>query len=256
MEEFGGRMGFRFKAFAWHLFGSAGALSVTLGLMYLGWYHWPGWYLADMPAVLAIMVGVDVVLGPLLTFIIADPAKARRVLARDVGCIVLVQLIAFTYGTITLWNGRPLYYAFSVNCLSVVQAQDLQPDGERNALGSALAPHWDSLPRWIWAPLPNDSAEANNIVQSAVQGGFDVTARPAYFRPWASGAAELRRQLGRVDDSKFFSLKERKLLKARMTAMGLAPDRADTIAMTGRKRPLLVVFDPSNLRLLAYIEPN
>jgi len=73
-------MGFRFKAFSWHLVGSASALTLTLGLLYLGWYHWPGWYLADMPAVLAIMIGVDVVLGPLLTFMVADPAKARRIL--------------------------------------------------------------------------------------------------------------------------------------------------------------------------------
>jgi hypothetical protein len=143
-----------------------------------------------------------------------------------------------------------------VNCLSVVQAQDLEPGSTASARNAPLAPHWYSLPRWIWAPLPNDSAEANNIVQSAVQGGFDVTARPPYFRPWASGAAELRGQLRRVDDIKFFSLKEKKLLKARMTTMGLAPDRADAIALTGRKRPLLAVFDPSNLRLLAYVEPN
>jgi hypothetical protein len=153
-------MRFRFKAFAWHLFGSASALSMTLCFLYLGWYHWPGWYLANMPAVLAIMVGVDVVLGPLLTFIIADPGKTRRVLARDLGCIVLVQLVAFTYGTITLWNGRPLYYAFSVNCLSVVQAQDLERGSTASARNAALAPHWYSLPRWIWAPLPNDSEEA------------------------------------------------------------------------------------------------
>ena len=249
-------MRFRFKAFAWHLFGSASALSVTLGLMYLGWYHWPGWYLADMPAVLATMVGVDVVLGPLLTFIIADAAKTRRVLARDLGCIVLVQLVAFTYGSIALWHGRPLYYAFSVNCLSVVQAQDLEHEATAQAGNAALAPHWYSLPRWIWAPLPDDSAEAASIIQSATQGGFDVTARPTYFKPWASGAADLRGQLKRVDDIKFFSLKEKEILKARMMAMGFAPDRADAIALTGRKRPLLAVFDPSNLRLLAYIEPN
>jgi hypothetical protein len=249
-------MRFRFKAFAWHLFGSASILTLTLGIMYLGWYHWPGWYLADMPTVLAIMVGVDVVLGPLLTFIIADPTKARRALARDVGCIVLVQLVALTYGAITLWNGRPLYYAFSVNCLSVVQAQDLEHGATASAQNPALAPHWYSLPRWIWAPLPNNSEEADKIVKSAIQGGFDVTARPTYYKPWQSGAQELRRQLKRVDDIKFFSLKERKLLKERMTTLGLAPDQADAIALTGRKRPLLVVFDPANLRLLVYIEPN
>jgi hypothetical protein len=249
-------MGFRFKAFSWHLVGSASALTLTLGLLYLGWYHWPGWYLADMPAVLAIMIGVDVVLGPLLTFMVADPAKARRILARDLGVILLVQLVAFGYGVTTLWHGRPLYYAFSVNSLSVVQAQDIQPDSAASSQNSALAPHWYSLPRWIWAPLPNDSQEAYEIIQSAMRGGFDVTARPAYYRPWADGAAELRSQLGRVDDIKFFSLKERTLLKQRMTALGLVPDRADAIALTGRKRPLLVVFDPSNLRLLAYIKPT
>jgi hypothetical protein len=250
-------MRFRLKAFAWHLLGSASVLTLTLGLLYLGWYHWPGWYLADMPTVLAIMVGVDVVLGPLLTFIVAASAKPRRILARDVGVILLVQLVAFGYGVTTLWQGRPLYYALSVNCLSVVQAQDVEHDSAAaSARNSALAPHWYSLPRWIWAPLPNDSQEADKIIRSAIQGGFDVTARPAYYKPWRSGAAELRSQLKRVDDIKFFSLKEQTLLKKRMNALGLEADRADAIALTGRKRPLLVVFDPSNLRLLAYIEPT
>jgi hypothetical protein len=250
-------MRFRFRAFAWHLLGSASALTLTLGLLYLGWYHWPGWYLADMPTVLAIMVGVDVVLGPLLTFIVAASAKPRRTLARDVGVILLVQLVAFGYGVTTLWHGRPLYYAFSVNCLTVVQAQDIEHDSiDASAQNSALAPHWYSLPRWISAPLPDNSEEANKIVQSAVQGGFDVTARPAYYKPWTSGAAELRSQLKPVDDIKFFSLKERTLLKQRMTALGFAADRANAIALTGRRRPLLVIFDPSNLRLLAYIRPT
>jgi hypothetical protein len=251
-------MMFRFKAFAWHLCGSATALVLTLGALYLGWYHWPGWYLANMPKVLAIMVGVDVVLGPLLTSVIADPAKARRVLARDIGAIVLMQLVAFTYGVTVLWNARPLYYAFSVNCLSIVQAQDLEHDSlaAARAQNPGLAPHWYSLPRWIWAPLPKDAAESNEIVRSALQGGYDVTARPFYYRPWASGVTELRSQLQRVDDIKFFSLAEKKRLKERMMTAGLAPDRADAIAMTGRARPLLVVFDPSNMRLLAFIEPN
>lgn len=251
-------MKFRLKAFAWHLLGSASVLALTLGFLYVGWYHWPGWYLADMPAVLAILVGVDVVLGPSLTSVIANPAKPRRELARDVGFIVLMQLVAFTYGVVTLWHARPLYYAFSENCLSMVQAQDIERDSAAAARAQnlPLAPHWYSVPRWIWAPLPNDSGEAEKIVRSAVGGGYDVTARPQYYKPWGSGAAELRGQLKRVDDIKFFSLKEKELLKERLKAGGFAPDRADAIALTGRKRPLLAVFDPSNLQLLATIEPN
>jgi hypothetical protein len=231
-------------------------LTLTLGVLYLGWYHWPGWYLADVPTVLAIMVGVDVVLGPLLTLVVADPAKTRHTLARDIGAILLVQLVAFGYGVTTLWHGRPLYYAFSVNCLTMVQAQDIQHSVKSNAQNSELAPHWYSRPRWIWAPLPSDSQEADKIIRSAIEGGFDVTARPKYYRPWESGTAELRNQLKRVDDIKYFSLREKALLKERMTMLGLSPDRADAMALTGRRRPLLVVFDPSNLLLLAYIKPT
>ncbi len=251
-------MKFRIKAFAWHLSGSIALLALTLGLVYLGWYRWPGWYLADLPAVLAIMVGVDVVLGPLLTSAIANPAKPRRELARDVGFIVLVQLVAFTYGVVTLWHARPLYYAFSENCLTMVQAQDIEQDSAAaaRAQNSPLAPHWYSLPRWIWAPLPAAPAEADRIIRSAIGGGYDVTARPQYYQAWARGAAELRRQLKRVDDIKFFSLKEKAVLKKHLKAAGLAPEEAHGIALTGRKRPLLAVFDPSNLQLLAYIEPN
>jgi hypothetical protein len=251
-------MRFRFKAFTWHLVGSAAALALTLGLLYLGWYHWPGWYLADLPKVLAIMVGVDVVLGPLLTSIVADVAKPRRVLARDLAVILLVQLVAFGYGITTLWHGRPLYYAFSGDCLSIVQAQDIEhgDSADAAAKNSSLAPHWYSLPRWIWAPLPNDPKEADKIIESSIQGGFDVIARPSYYRPWQGGAAALHGELKRVDDIKFFGLAEKTLLKRRMTALGLAADQANSIALTGRRRPLLVVFDPSNLQLLAYLEPT
>jgi len=251
-------MNFRLRSFGLHLLASAVALALIFGTLYFGWYRWPGWYLADVSRVVLVMAGVDIVVGPLLTFTVASPGKPRRELARDIMVIVAIQLFALIYGTMSVWNGRPLYYAFSENLLQVVQAYDI--DSREWALARQqkpeFAPHWYSLPRWIWAPLPDNSDEANKIVQSAMQGGFDVTARPAYYKPWASGSAELRSQLKRVDGNKFFSLKEQTLLKQRMTVLGLAPDRANSIALTGRKRPLLVVFDPSNLRLLAYIKPT
>src|SRR5882757_1011854 len=111
-----------------HLLASGIALLSILGGLYLGWYRWPGWYLADVIQVSLVLAGVDLVAGPLLTFIIASPAKPRRVLMRDVAVIAAVQLIALTYGTVSLWNGRPLYYAFSENVLQLVQAYDIDAE--------------------------------------------------------------------------------------------------------------------------------
>jgi hypothetical protein len=245
----------RFKAFGWHFCGSLSVLLLVLGTLYLGWYRWPGWYLTGVLGVLPVMIGVDVVLGPLMTFIIANPRKSSRELRRDIACIVAVQLIALAYGSSALWKGRPLYYAYSETELSVVQAIDLDPAEIELGRESnpQLAPYWYSLPRWIWAPLPKDSKTASAIVSSAISGGNDVTAMPRYFKEWPQGLAELRKQLKKVDDLRYFSAAQRKLLRQRMQEHGFAPDEANTLPMTGHGVPLLAVFDPKTVRIEALL---
>jgi len=246
-------MKFRFKALGLHLMASATALMLIFGALYFGWYRWPGWYLADVSQVVFVMAGVDVVVGPLFTFIVAGANKPRRVLARDITVIVAIQLVALTYGAMSIWSGRPLYYAFSENVLQVVQAYDISP-GEVDLARrqkAALAPHWYSLPRWIWAPLPEDSHERGRIVASAVAGGDDVISMPRYFKPWEQGLPALRTQLKKVDDVGYFSSIDKKKLKAQLQAAGLSADAPTALPLTGRGHPLLAVFDPASLTIIA-----
>jgi len=246
-------MHFRLKAFSLHLLSSAMVLTLILGCLYFGWYRWPGWYLTDVTRVVLVMVCVDVVLGPTLTLIIANQKKSRRELARDIGIIVAVQLCALGYGSVSLWNGRPLYYAFSESVLQMVQAYDI--DAKEAQLGReqnpTLAPHWYSLPRWVWAPLPQDPDERGKIVSAAVSGGDDVISMPRYFKPWAAGVPSLRSQLKKVDDVAYFAKSEKKRLKDKMKAAGMADDRLNTMPLTGRGHPLLAVIDPASLKITA-----
>lgn len=239
---------FRLKAFGLHLLASAAALLIIVGGLYLGWYRWPGWYLADAAQVTRVLVGVDLIVGPLLTLIIASPAKPLRSLARDVSVIAALQLIALGYGSLSLWNGRPLYYAFSEDVLQLVQAYDISAvqveAGEKE--NSRLAPHWYSLPRWIWAPLPPAGPERDKIIQAATSGGDDVIAMPSHYKPWDDGLSTLRVQLKKVDDVKYFSGNEKKLLHERMKAQAIATDQSNAIALTGRGRPLLAIVNPSS----------
>jgi hypothetical protein len=246
-------MHFRLKAFALHLLSSATILTLILAALYFGWYRWPGWYLTDVTRVVLVMVCVDVVLGPTLTLIIANQKKSRRELTRDIGIIVAVQLCALTYGSVSLWNGRPLYYAFSESVLQLVQAYDIN-DSEA-ALGRqqnpSLAPHWYNLPRWIWAPLPQNPDERQRIFEAAISGGDDVIAMPRYFKRWEEGIPSLRSQLKKVDDVAYFSKGQKKTLKDKMKAAGMADDQIDTIPLTGRGHPLLAVLDPTSLKIIA-----
>jgi hypothetical protein len=251
-------MKFRVRAFGLHLLASSVALSLIFGTLYFGWYRWPGWCLADVSHVVLVMAGVDVIVGPLLTLVVAGPHKPRRELARDIMVIVAVQLCALIYGTLSVWNGRPLYYAFSENELQMVQAYDINANEADLARRqkSPFTPHWYSLPRWVWAPLPQDSAESSKIIAAAITGGDDVTSMPRYFKPWEQGLPALRAQLQKLDDQKFFSGAEKKRLKERMRAAGVAADQPDTIPMIGRGRPLLVVFDPGNMRITSIFRAN
>lgn len=251
-------MKFRFKALGLHLLCSAGVLAVVWGFLYLGWYHWPGWYLDDVLSIIGIMAGVDLALGPLLTFVVGNPNKSRRELTRDIGVIVAVQIVALVYGSMALWSGRPLYFTFSADRLELVRASDLEPS--EIALGlkrnPAFAPHWYQPLRWVWARLPDDAKTANDIVSSAIMGGSDVIDMPQYFKRWQDGLPDLRKQLKVVDKLTNLSDKDKQRVKVRMSARGFKPVAPITMIMTGRSAPLVAVFDPESVRIVALIRSS
>src|SRR5579862_1313774 len=251
-------MRFRLKAFGLHLLISASVLGLVLGTLYLGWYRWPGWYVVGVSSVVAVLIGVDVTLGPLMTFLVARQSKPRAELVRDIGIIAAVQLAALLYGTVSLWSGRPLYYAFSTSILQLVQGYDFSEHAldvarDRHA---ALTPHWYSLPRWIWAPLPQDPQEAEKIIMDLTTGGGDdVTSMPQYFKPWEQGLPALRSQLKSVEDVPYFSKAQKTALEQRMRVLGLDPKQLNAMPLTGRGGTLLVVFDPAKLKIVAMLAP-
>jgi hypothetical protein len=190
-----------------------------------------------------------------MTFVIASPTKPLRVLARDIAIIALVQLVALGYGCTTLWRGRPLYYAYSALQITVVQATQLH--AKDIALGQqynpSLAPHWYSLPRWVYASLPNDAKASGEIAKSVINGGSGVTGMPRYYQPWQNGLPELRKQLRKIDTWQFFSKNDKTMLKQRLVALGFPADAAVTMPFTGHGAPLLAVFDPQTLEIKALL---
>lgn len=248
-------MNFRLTAFSLHLASSAAVLTLVLGALYLGWYRWPGWYLTEALHVIALVLIVDLLLGPVLTLTVANPVKPRKVFARDLAVILVVQVIALAFGTVTLWLGRPLYYTFSVDRLELVQSSEVTAKEATLGLqqNASLAPHWYSLPRWVWVPLPQDPAEAAHIVNSALLTGVDVIQMPRYFRPWERGLDQLRKELARVDDLSGLSGGQKHSLRRDAAELGLATEERNAMILWGARRAV-VIFDPVTLEEKAILK--
>src|SRR5215469_14643891 len=118
----------------------------------------------------------------------------------------------------------------------------------------ALAPHWYSRPRWVWAPLPDNPDAALHIMNDATFGsGKDVIDMPRYFKPWDEGLPKLRDRLMRLDDIVYLSKEEKRLLRTRLSQQGLAPDERNALIMWGGSRRLVAVFDPTTLHIKALL---
>lgn len=99
---------------------------VVIGLFLIGifflWYP-NGLYLAGAVQGLIILILVDVVLGPVLTFIVYDESKKE--LKYDLGMIVALQLGCLAYGATQIINERPTHQILSSSQLEIFTASEI-----------------------------------------------------------------------------------------------------------------------------------
>lgn len=96
----------RYQAFAIHLLLSLVFFLIVLLLITEFWY--PGFLFQSSAGwdAVSLIVGIDLILGPLLTLIVFDTNKAS--LKKDLLVILAVQLTALSAGSYTIWHTRPI----------------------------------------------------------------------------------------------------------------------------------------------------
>lgn len=92
------------------------------------WYPMPYREMLGVTSIYLIVLAVDVVCGPLLTFVVASPRKSPRERLLDFSLIGLVQVIALVYGMHIVWVARPVVLAFEVDRLMVVTANEIDTE--------------------------------------------------------------------------------------------------------------------------------
>jgi len=160
------------------------AIAVILGL----WFPGPLFEAAGGLGLLYLLVGVDVVLGPLLTLVVFKSGK--RGMKFDLAVIGTVQLAALIYGCSVVFLARPAFVAFVKDRFELVSVVDLDPA----EVAKAKYPEFRSFswtgPRLVAVDPPADPAGRQKLIELALSG-VDVQSFPEYYVPYAERAPQV-----------------------------------------------------------------
>jgi hypothetical protein len=137
------------KAFGWHLLGSVLVACVAASLVFGLLYPPPYAQMLGGFELFLLVVGVDVVSGPLLTLVLFNPVKSKLELFLDLGIVACLQMAALVYGLNTVWTARPVFFAYDVDRFRVVTLADIEPTDVLKIPPSIGAPGWAGPPRAI-----------------------------------------------------------------------------------------------------------
>jgi hypothetical protein len=193
----------RIQAFGTHLLGSLVVACFCLALIFGLWYRGPLAAASGVGAIVLILLAVDVMVGPVITFIVFDPRKKE--LKWDLAIVVAVQLAALAYGMRTVFVARPAYVVFAADRFDVVYANDLTAE----KLAKAPDPQFASVPLWgpkvIAARRPESAKERSDIMFGALAGGDDVPQLPQYYATLADQREHVLKRLRPLEELRQFN---------------------------------------------------
>jgi hypothetical protein len=186
----------RWKAAGIHVSISALIGLVSASLIFLLWYPRPYSHAAGADQLVLLLLGMDVMLGPLLTLIVFRSGKWG--MRFDLTVIAIAQACAFLYGTSVVVRARPAFIVANVDRFSLVTANDIDAADYAEATRAEFrSPPWTG-PRIVGAALPTDVQERNKIVLAG-PGGKDIDVLPRYYVEYDRVVAALLQKARTLD---------------------------------------------------------
>jgi hypothetical protein len=150
----------KLKATAVHLSMSVALFIYLAYQIYYNWYPEPYFSVDGGWEGMRLVGAVDLVLGPLITFLIFDLGKSRRAILFDLITIAVIQLAALSYGVYSTYTQRPVaVVVFDQFVYSVTMEQY----AGTLASTSELQRFSDEKPPIIYSDFPLDREGINEV---------------------------------------------------------------------------------------------
>lgn len=240
----------KFLAFAIHFLVTALLGAAAAALIFLVWFPRPFATMVGGTELFILLVGCDLVLGPLLSLVIYDPRKTRLALVVDYSVVGAVQIATLVYGVYIVAGTRPVEVAFSRDRLEVITAREIS-DAE---LAAARLPEYRSLsitgPRYVSIQVP--SADQQDALFQSLAGNEEHQ-RPKFYAPYEAALGQIRKRARPIAalEKKFPDYSP--ALDAAVREAGIAPDAARWLPVHHRNGFWTAIIDPASGRPLAWV---
>ncbi|MBV7433523.1 hypothetical protein KRX19_00645 [Cardiobacteriaceae bacterium TAE3-ERU3] len=174
-------MSFRLRAFLIHLGISFTIAVISLIVVFLVWHPSPLAKAVGVTQIFLLLLVIDAVLGPVLTFLVAKQGK--KSLKMDLAIIAILQAFAYCYGMYHIAEGRPVRIAFDTFRFEVVRANAVDHSAVKVSEKYQRTP-W-LKPEWVAIKPPGNNQEKSDRLFYELSEGFPPSTRPALYEPLA-----------------------------------------------------------------------
>lgn len=229
----------KLKATGIHLGLSSVVFALLAYLIVFEWYPGPYFGVDGGWQGIRLVAAVDLVLGPLITFLIFDLRKRRREIVFDLITIATIQVGALIYGIYTTYNQRPLAIVL-LDDFAMSTTMDLYAG--RLESPRVLRQYSDAQPPIIYAEIPRDREKLDEVLRIKFEDKILEHAQMWLYRPPDALAPALRqRQI--LYSQMLDKFGERDAYQAWLREHGKREDEVLIAPFNGRYGRAWLVFD-------------
>ena len=132
---------------------------------------------------LQLVLAVDLVLGPVLAFIIYNPDKPRREQLMDIGLVAIIQFSAMLWGSYQVWSQRPVAVVFGDGRFVSLTADSI---ASQQKVPGDLQVYSEGEPPFIYRRDPVGPDEVGRMIRMMLVESVPPEAQVWLFEPYES----------------------------------------------------------------------
>lgn len=230
----------RYAATTIHFAASLIIFLVLVAILLFSWYPSPYFSASGGWQGLRLVAAVDLVLGPVMTFILVKNGKSRRELLFDIGLVVLVQFSALGWGIKAVYEQRPVALVFLDSSFYTVPALAITSQGLDLELLDTFGKEYPVL---VYAERPDGGDEYERFTLALNEDRIPPHEQTWLYRPLSDNFSTVVRSTLDIEEIMAANADMKTDLEQLLHRTGTELEDNYYLALTSRYRNIVLVFD-------------